>query len=117
VFEAWRERSLDAVMQCGRTADHQQHRGGDQDDVVHLVAEALEDDEADVRVHEVERVGERAEDGEPRSAEVVRQLQRDGQHDREDRDDGRDDGGPVDLGVVADADPIREPDAAVERVA
>ncbi|GAA3128706.1 hypothetical protein GCM10010530_57250 [Kribbella aluminosa] len=34
-------------MQGGRYADHQRHRGGDQEDVVHLVAEALEDDEAE----------------------------------------------------------------------
>jgi hypothetical protein len=37
--------------------------------MVHLVAEPLEDDEAEVRVHQVQRVGERTEDREPWPAE------------------------------------------------
>jgi hypothetical protein len=40
--EPFEERPLDPVVQCGRDTDHHQHRGGDQEGVVHLVAEALE---------------------------------------------------------------------------
>jgi hypothetical protein len=104
-------------VQGGRDAGHQRHRGGDQEDVVHLVAEPLDDDEAEVRVHQVERVGERAEHREPRPAQAVRESQRDRRHDREDRHDDRDHGRAVDLGVVPETDAVGEPDAAVDRVA
>jgi hypothetical protein len=104
-------------VQDGRDAHQGDHRGGDQEDIVHLVAEPLEDDEAEVRVHQVQRVRERTEDREPRPAEPLCELEGDREHDREDGHDDRDHGRPVDLGVVAQADPVREADAAVDRVA
>ncbi|MEV6269486.1 hypothetical protein AB0L64_20115 [Kribbella sp. NPDC051936] len=84
--------------------------------MVRLVAEPLEDDEADVRVHQIQRVGERAEHREPRPAQPVCELQRDRRHDGGDRHDDRDHDRAVDLGAVPETD-VGEPDTAVDRVA